>query len=718
MSRQHNADRKRQENRNGLFGSEDNDHFSMRPKRGLLSESELYIGDNLHELSDKQIMKLLQLKFRNNPLLLIRQLSSDLSAKESELILLRKEKFQREQELYRMCTEYGNLSRMEIDKRLNAIQVEDNVHKVVSEMIDTAIRDSSCHEGRYPPLKDIRHHTGNLSPMSPEVPVPDAENRTTEGNDVYSEDNGAGGSNNIAIGDDQDRDKTLNVENTESVEKIQSVEKSESTERTGRGPGHWYDWLNPSEEGLGLGSSTSLNRFRSLSLNNFKLKPRKVPVELESMLLENDALLTLSDPNIDRHGFYNDTTISKPPPRTPDLVKDPTFAEATISTSEMVRSIDKLKHLGERHDAINGEHVKKWDSFMREIRKEGIRHNDSNHELFGIRGMNLKKQDSGITKFFLSNEDEKSEESKNFKSLHRLVNSGGIPSKYRNELWFELSGAKNKEVPGEYSRLLESARSSTISTVSSQIEQINLDLHRTLPSNRYFNDMATAQPGPHFYKLQNILYAFVAYKPEVGYSQGMNKIVGSILLGVSEGNNNGSRLSEEDVFWIFVSLTEDCLPKYGELDFFHKDSLVYIQRDVSMVQRSYFPKYLPTLHQKFCKLGVEVLVMLLGWWLGVFTDNFVSVDLWFKFLDSLLISESVEIKFVSYSLSFFKLFERTLLEFNNSDDIYTFMNNIRNSLANQTNIRFNDLVQINNDFERHMHISELESFRGHETLGA
>jgi len=672
--------------RNGLFGLQTSLPFPLNEKRvSLADSSDQPIGDNLHELSDKQISKLLQLKFHSNPMLLIRQLSKDLSTKESELILLRKEKFQREHELYRLCTEYGNLSRMEIDKRLNALKIEDDVHKVVSELIETAIND---------------------------VPRPLRSKQRKSKSPTQSREISKNG--NISRNDSRERSYTepraANAARLElSTSKLELL-----ADKNDRRLGHWYNWLNRSEEALSSGSSTSLNRFRALSANGFRKDSGKVPVELESMGFDSDTMLPSPDPNIDRHGFYNDTSMTKPPPRTPEIAKDSdlTFAEATISTFEISKSISTLKQLGELHDAKNEEHVRRWDVFMREIKKDGIRNNQDEQEIFGVKALNLKKHD-GLSKFFGSGEEEKNEESRQFKSLHRLINSGGIPPKYRNELWFEVSGAKNKEVHGEYDRLLDIARTSTDSEIQAHVEQINLDLHRTLPSNKYFNDMATSQPGPHFYKLQNILYAFVAFKPEVGYSQGMNKIVGNMLLGVSEGNTMGTRrLSEEDVFWIFVSFTEDCLPKYNQLDYFHKDSLAFILRDCGIVQKAYFPRYLGELHHHFEKLGVDVQVILLGWWLGAFTDNFASVELWFKFLDSVLITECVEVKFVSYSLSFFKLFEKTLMEHERPEDIYKLMYNLKLSQVNQTNIRFQDLIQINNEFEKSMSGGELEALRG------
>lgn len=77
-----------------------------------------------------------------------------------------------------------------------------------------------------------------------------------------------------------------------------------------------------------------------------------------------------------------------------------------------------------------------------------------------------------------------------------LINQYGIPNKYRRILWLELSGANNIRINGEYQELLLNNKTSSGSDgdnkmdalIKSNIEQIELDLHRTLPSNFYFNN--------------------------------------------------------------------------------------------------------------------------------------------------------------------------------------------------------------------------------------
>lgn len=635
----------------------------------------LNIGDNVHELSDKQLAKMVGLKFKNDPFLLIRQLSKDLASKETELILLRKEKFQREQELVRLCTEYGNLSSLEIDQRLNALKIGEDVHEVLQEMIHKALDEEVTPESprmmERPDRKNARRErqrardsseNRNSKPeLSKRAPKPEISKKTQS--------------------ELSKKSPTPGISRAGSESPREFKASSEDQERR---PSRWLTWFNSSED---LTERLIDSR-----------KTSKVPVELESMGLTSDGRMS-SDPNTDRYGFYND--VGRRPQSTnfrgsPGL---PT-AEATIS-SEKVKSVDKLKHLGELHDAKTGVLLKKWDLFMRDVSKGHLQKSDEwgqefgvREELFGAKALNLKS----------STDDEESRH----KKLCRLVHESGIPPKYRNRMWFELSGAQNKEVHGEFQRLVDLSASTSDAVVLEHIAQINLDLHRTMPLNCYFNDVANSQPGPHYYSLRNILYAFVVYKPDVGYSQGLNKIVGNLLLGVNEGNY-AEKLTDEDVFWIFVCLTEELVPAFGDLAYFHQDALQWIRQDLLVVQDILLPRILPKLHQHLTRNGVEVEVVMLAWWLGLFTESFVLVEFWFKIFDSLLVAECAEVKFVSYSLALFKLFERTLLELDDGDDIYRLMNNLNHNTGK--NVRFHELVSVSGEIERQIDRVELEQRR-------
>lgn len=93
------------------------------------------------------------------------------------------------------------------------------------------------------------------------------------------------------------------------------------------------------------------------------------------MGFESAIIIISLDPSIDRIGFNNDTAISKHRSRTPGHAKgtEQTLAEGTICTSEMSKSVDTIKHLGELYEAENEEHVRKWGTIMWKVKNEIIK---------------------------------------------------------------------------------------------------------------------------------------------------------------------------------------------------------------------------------------------------------------------------------------------------------------------------------------------------------
>lgn len=65
---------------------------------------------------------------------------------------------------------------------------------------------------------------------------------------------------------------------------------------------------------------------------------------------------------------------------------------------------------------------------------------------------------------------------------------------------------------------------------------------RTFPQSELFAEGGLGQK-----ELERVLFTFAKYDPNIGYVQGMNFIVGSLLY----------HSSEVIAFWLFVSLVED-----------------------------------------------------------------------------------------------------------------------------------------------------------------
>jgi hypothetical protein len=111
-------------------------------------------------------------------------------------------------------------------------------------------------------------------------------------------------------------------------------------------------------------------------------------------------------------------------------------------------------------------------------------------------------------------------------------------------------------------------------------------------------------------KLGNVLNAYANLNPEVGYCQGMNFLAG-LLITVSESSNSSS---EEDVFWMFVSLME-----YDGLRDFYKEGFPMLLR-YSSVFLDLLRRDAPDLFSHFQTEGVAPSLYLHQWFLSLFIN--------------------------------------------------------------------------------------------------
>lgn len=116
--------------------------------------------------------------------------------------------------------------------------------------------------------------------------------------------------------------------------------------------------------------------------------------------------------------------------------------------------------------------------------------------------------------------------------LERLVRNEGIPERYRWMCWKALSGLSDIYRPGAWERISRRIADPRV------LEAIEKDLHRTFPGRDDFDEAKQKM-------MSQICIAYAGLHPTIGYVQGMNFIVGFLLI-ISN--------SPEDVFFMFVQI--------------------------------------------------------------------------------------------------------------------------------------------------------------------
>lgn len=195
-----------------------------------------------------------------------------------------------------------------------------------------------------------------------------------------------------------------------------------------------------------------------------------------------------------------------------------------------------LAQLTDMHDILQKAQTVRWDEFLGKLNStadaEPSEFIQNGTELIGVSGAGLAGGDdvSGFS-FSLatsnaingssSSKKKKTRSSKEGKQLWREFKTlvlGGVPVTYRAKIWGECSGARTLKTPGVYQSLVDREDE------SEALNQIDLDLYRTMPYNVFFGST-----GPGVHKLRRVLVAFARRNPEVGYCQG-SKYFGSGML--------------------------------------------------------------------------------------------------------------------------------------------------------------------------------------------
>jgi hypothetical protein len=132
--------------------------------------------------------------------------------------------------------------------------------------------------------------------------------------------------------------------------------------------------------------------------------------------------------------------------------------------------------------------------------------------------------------------------------------------------------------------------------------QIELDLYRTFPND----DPAMVEK--FIDPMRNVLTTFVKRNPTIGYCQGMNFIVGTLL----------RHMNEVESFWVFVSIAENILP----LDYYSDMLGILVDQKVfEELLKEKYPKLVS--HMQYCNYQLDLIAFQ---WLVTLFFNSLSAD--------------------------------------------------------------------------------------------
>lgn len=334
------------------------------------------------------------------------------------------------------------------------------------------------------------------------------------------------------------------------------------------------------------------------SLSSITKSPR--PLTPETTLKKSDAILQ-----------QNDT--------------DVTTAKLFLLSQIDVRGADKVKQ-------------DRWDHFLRKLR-------DDRRKTLANRDNWLEQQELNLAGLGTGKVAKE-----RLKELTTLT-FGGIPMSMRPRLWAELTGAALIKTPMYYQELLEAKATDAD---KSCVEQIDLDINRTMPSNLFF-----AGTGVGVSKLRRVLLAYSRRDPVIGYCQGMNNIAATLLLTYP---------TEEDAFFVLIAIVERLLPQ----SYFTIDLLT--SRADQIVLKHFVRELCPRIDRKLTRLGADLEAITFGWFLSVFTDC-LPAEWLFRVWD-VFFSQGHQYLFC-VAIAILRIHEKELLAAEHVGEVYTILKELR-----------------------------------------
>ncbi|EPQ30179.1 uncharacterized protein PFL1_02295 [Pseudozyma flocculosa PF-1] len=218
------------------------------------------------------------------------------------------------------------------------------------------------------------------------------------------------------------------------------------------------------------------------------------------------------------------------------------------------------------------------------------------------------------------------------RELSRAIQAG-IPAALRGMMWQLMSSSKDEEMEIIYAYYLKQS--------SPHEKAIRRDLNRTFPEQDYFQD----GKGIGQENLFNVVKAYSLYDPEVGYCQGMQFVVGPLLLN----------MPDEEAFSTLVRLM-----KSYDLRGHFTPNMPSLQLRLFQFDRL-LEEFLPLLHMHLVRQGVKSSMYASQWFMTLFSYRF-PLELVYRILDSVF-AEGVEALF-RFALALMKRNEEELLKLN------------------------------------------------------
>ena len=221
-----------------------------------------------------------------------------------------------------------------------------------------------------------------------------------------------------------------------------------------------------------------------------------------------------------------------------------------------------------------------------------------------------------------------------------------------------------------YNRILSLARDLTKSDEKFRNihQQINKDINRT-----FYTDKFKYSNGKEM--LDNILTLIAFIRPEIGYCQGMNFIVGALINFIND---------EETCFWIFLHFIDNIKLK----DLYLQNMPEYL---IKLYQINFFIKeYYPKMHSHLKTTRINLDIFFSKWILTVFS-NFLDFDTLYSVWDLFILDKLKAI--FKFSIIIASYMKDDLINI----DLHTYSSYVRNNSLNS--LKFKELSRYYNKYK-------------------